>query len=415
MPGDGETTVAPPAGPAAEPASQRRDQRAAGVARAPAEAAGAVPIAGGSGSDGLTASEAPLRVGAFVPFFSLPDETGQLRRIHDHGGEVTALHFLPGTEAGTHRRFFAALAQTARGAGALQRVVVLPLPQNRLRGIKRRFGVDIPLWSDADLRVCGLLGAAPGRSARHATAVSCLIGPNLQVVRMYRAGGAEQQLDELARDARALARPPRLAPAASHAPVLIIPGVLAKVECARAIERFEAGPRFAGTVGGGARARYDARNKIRTDGALPGAVVSELDRIFAQTMFPEVRKVFGFEVTHREPYKIGRYDADKGGFFYRHRDNADEEVAYRRCAVSVNLNDDYDGGEIQFPEYGGALYRPEAGAALVFPCALMHRVLRMKTGARTTLISFLFTDDDVRLWSERNGDDRLKSFSLAGS
>jgi len=292
-------------------------------------------------------------------------------------------------------------------------VVVLPLPQNRLRGIKRRFGIDLPLWSDAELRVCGLLGAAAGRSARQAKAVSCLIGPNLQIARVYRAGGAEQHLEEIARDARALARRPRLAPAAAHAPVLVIPGVLAKAECARAIERFEAGPRFAGTVGGGVRARYDARNKIRTDGALPAAVVSELDAIFAQTMFPEVRKVFGFDVTHREPYKIGRYDADKGGFFYRHRDNADDEVAYRRCAVSVNLNDDYDGGEIQFPEYGGALYRPAVGAALVFPCSLMHRVLRMKAGARYTLISFLFTDDDARRWTERNRDDRLQPFSIA--
>jgi predicted 2-oxoglutarate/Fe(II)-dependent dioxygenase YbiX len=186
--------------------------------------------------------------------------------------------------------------------------------------------------------------------------------------------------------------------------VLLIPGVLSKAECARAIERFEAGPRQPGTVGGGARARYDARNKVRTDGALPAAVVDELDAIFAQTMFPEVKKVFGFEVTHREPWKIGRYDADKGGFFFRHRDNADEEVAYRRCAVSVNLNDNYEGGEIQFPEYGEALYRPAAGAALVFPCALMHRVVRMKARARYTLISFLFGAEDARRWSERNAD-----------
>jgi predicted 2-oxoglutarate/Fe(II)-dependent dioxygenase YbiX len=158
-------------------------------------------------------------------------------------------------------------------------------------------------------------------------------------------------------------------------------------------------------VGGGARTRYDARNKIRTDGELPAALVAELDRIFAQTLFPEVKKIFGFDVTHREPWKIGRYDAAKGGFFYRHRDNADEELAYRRCAVSVNLNDDYDGGEIQFPEYGAALYRPEAGSALVFPCALMHQVAKMKTGARYALISFLFGDDDARRWTERNGRD----------
>jgi len=75
--------------------------------------------------------------------------------------------------------------------------------------------------------------------------------------------------------------------------------------------------------------------------------------------------------------------------------------------------DDYDGGEIQFPEYGAALYRPEAGSALVFPCALMHQVAKMKTGARYALISFLFGDDDARRWTERNGRD-LRGMAVRG-
>jgi predicted 2-oxoglutarate/Fe(II)-dependent dioxygenase YbiX len=389
-------------------------------AAAPFLEARAAASGGGAGADGAAAGRAAsgagvviesdagagpgLRVGAFVPYFSLLDETGQLRRIHDHGGAPTALTVLPAEEPAFYRRFFTALAREVRAASGLQRVIVLPLPPSRLRGIKRRYGIDVPLWSDAELRVSGLVAAGSGRPQR-AAAVSCLLGPNLQIARIYRDRDLARQLEELARDAKALARPPRRAPAAAHAPVLLIPGVLARAECARAIERFEAGPQWAGTVGGGARMRYDARNKIRTDGELPAALVIELDRIFAQTMFPEVRKIFGFDVTHREPWKIGRYDAAKGGFFYRHRDNADEELAYRRCAVSVNLNDDYDGGEIQFPEYGGALYRPEAGSALVFPCALMHQVAKMKAGARYALISFLFGADDARRWTERNGRD----------
>ena len=40
--------------------------------------------------------------------------------------------------------------------------------------------------------------------------------------------------------------------------------------------------------------------------------------------------------------------------------------------MSVNLNDDYEGGAVRFPEFGGGLYRPPAGGALVFSCSLLH-------------------------------------------
>ena len=356
-------------------------------------------------SNRIDASPA-LREGAFVPSFTLADEAGQRRRLHDCGGEHTALFVLPDAEPGYYRRFFAARDRHARALAGLTQLFVLPLPEPRLRGLRRRLGLPHPLWSDAALEVSRLCGAAGGTRRRSGLAVSCLLSPNLQVIRIYRSGGADEQLEALARDAPALARAPRLEPVGAHAPVLQIANVLAPDECERLLAYYETGHRFAGTVGAGARARYDERNKIRTDCEIKGDLLRELDRAFALTMFPEVKKVFGFEVSHREPYKIGCYAAQKGGFFYRHRDNTDPELAYRHCAVSVNLNDDYQGGEIQFPEYGGALYRPARGAALVFPCSLMHKVLHMKSGNRYALISFLFGEEDARRWTAQAGAAR---------
>jgi predicted 2-oxoglutarate/Fe(II)-dependent dioxygenase YbiX/peroxiredoxin len=375
------------------------------VAAAPAEAANQTSEQTSKQTNATL--EAPaLREGAFVPPFTVMDDTGQTRRLHDYGGEQTALFVLPDAEPGYYRRFFATRDRYARALAGLEQVFVLPLPEPRLRGLRKRLGLPHTLWCDAAMEVSRLFGAAGGTRGRNGLAVSCLLSPSLQIVRLYRSGAADEQLEALARDAPALARPPRLEPVGAHAPVLQIPNVLASGECERLLAYYETGHRFAGTVGAGARARYDERNKIRTDCEIKGELLRELDRTFALTMFPEVKKVFGFEVSHREAYKIGCYAAQKGGFFYRHRDNADPELAYRHCAVSVNLNDDYQGGEIQFPEYGGALYRPARGAALVFPCSLMHKVLQMKSGNRYALISFLFGEEDARRWTAQAGAER---------
>ncbi len=53
-----------------------------------------------------------------------------------------------------------------------------------------------------------------------------------------------------------------------------------------------------------------------------------------------------------ERYLVGCYDAAEGGHFSPHRDNTTPGTAHRRFAISINLNDDFEGGEVSFPEYG---------------------------------------------------------------
>jgi predicted 2-oxoglutarate/Fe(II)-dependent dioxygenase YbiX len=97
---------------------------------------------------------------------------------------------------------------------------------------------------------------------------------------------------------------------------------------------------------------------------------------------------------------VGGYDETSGGWFRRHRDNTTPMTANRQFAVSLNLNgsDEYEGGEVRFPEFGRALYRPTAGGALVFSCSLLHEVVPITRGRRIGLFSFL---------SERGRDPRL--------
>ena len=71
--------------------------------------------------------------------------------------------------------------------------------------------------------------------------------------------------------------------------------------------------------------------------------------------------------------------------------------------MSLLLNDagEYEGGELRFLEYGPELYRPGAGEAIVFSCSLLHEVLRVRTGRRFVLLSFMFGDDEARMLQAR--------------
>ncbi|MBE7213520.1 MAG: 2OG-Fe(II) oxygenase, partial [Gluconacetobacter diazotrophicus] len=61
----------------------------------------------------------------------------------------------------------------------------------------------------------------------------------------------------------------------------------------------------------------------------------------------------------------------------------------RRFAVSINLNDGFEGGELVFPEFGSRRHRPPAGGALVFSCSLLHAVTPVTAGTRFAFLPFV--------------------------
>jgi predicted 2-oxoglutarate/Fe(II)-dependent dioxygenase YbiX len=89
--------------------------------------------------------------------------------------------------------------------------------------------------------------------------------------------------------------------------------------------------------------------------------------------------------------RIGRYEGARGGKLHGHRDNFDPSTAYRRFTMSVNLNtEEFEGGELRFPEYGDQRYRPDTGTAIVFSSSLLHEALNVTSGRRFVLLAFLF-------------------------
>lgn len=66
----------------------------------------------------------------------------------------------------------------------------------------------------------------------------------------------------------------------------------------------------------------------------------------------------------------------------------------RMFAMTLNLNsDDYEGGELIFPEYGQQRYKPPRGGAVIFSCPLVHEALPVRAGSRFALLTFFMTLD----------------------
>ncbi len=116
------------------------------------------------------------------------------------------------------------------------------------------------------------------------------------------------------------------------------------------------------------------------------------DRLGAR-LLPEIKKAFQFNVTRVERFLVACYDADSGGFFRAHRDDTSPATAHRRFAVTINLNaEDYDGGELRFPEFGDRTYRAPTGGAVVFSCSLLHEAMPVTRGRRYACLPFLFDE-----------------------
>lgn len=197
---------------------------------------------------------------------------------------------------------------------------------------------------------------------------------------------------------------PDTAPAVRQAPVLLIPRVLDTNTCRLLIDHLEAdGGEEGNTVrvidGDVVRApNFDAKRR-RDLSVTDPEVITLLQGIVGRRVLQEMYRAFQVKMTYVEEFKLGCYEAKNSGFFRAHRDNTTPATRHRQFAMTLNLNsDDFEGGELRFPEYGSGLYKPETGEAIVFSCTLMHEVMPVRAGRRYTLLSFFHDDagEDIR-------------------
>jgi peroxiredoxin/predicted 2-oxoglutarate/Fe(II)-dependent dioxygenase YbiX len=185
-------------------------------------------------------------------------------------------------------------------------------------------------------------------------------------------------------------------------PVLILPNVFEPELCDQLIALYEANGGDESGFMAGNRGVFDYSFKRRKDYVLTDPELQEATRYrVARRVNPEIRRLFSMSITHMERYLIGCYDSADGGHFHPHRDNTQRITAHRRFAISVNLNGDFDGGELRFPEYSGRGYKAPPGWAIVFPGAILHAVSHVTQGRRYAFLPFVYDEAGARILQER--------------
>ena len=349
------------------------------------------PLENGASMPGAESAARPFAAGALLPRTGVRDETGKpTDLLAALEGQPSALLYLPRPRSPACRQAARKFATLELEVPRLTRALLLPHSTH---------GVDAVELAALGLKVCVALETDVIAVDEHEVmyAVSDAAG------RVLASGKTRpNQLAQLGARIRVAFAPQQSRPDAPFeraAPVLILPDVLPARLCARLIEHFEReGGHPSGVLdlsGPEPQWRPDPAVKRRRDLTLEDAeLIREIEQCVAGRVLPEIRKCFHYAVSHHEPFKLVCYD-EGSGYFRPHRDNETSDTLHRRFAMTVNLNTgNYEGGALQFPEFGPATYRPPRGGAIVFSSSLLHEATDVVRGRRYVLLGFFYNPDD---------------------
>jgi predicted 2-oxoglutarate/Fe(II)-dependent dioxygenase YbiX len=338
-----------------------------------------------------------LRPGDRVPDFALPGLDGKHRKfIWSFTGEPVALvavDDLANLDAGQ----FAGLIDACKSAAVVPVVVAgnavagASAPWSKLGGTP-----EAPLLlCDPERRFLAALLAQSGMGLGAGGALRMrviVLDPNQRIAATFDSRAlpaAAEAMDGLARSVRSdggrelLLQTPM-------APVLVLPRVFEPDFCTQLVRLWGKGDH----KDSGVSSRYGNVNMDHLKRTEDYTIVEPMmlkavsDRL-AYRIAPELTKVFAFDRQFAfDSHVVLSYSADGKHFFGAHRDNGAPTTADRAFAVSLNLNDDFEGGELVFPEYAGVRVSPPAGASAVFSCSLLHQVLPVTRGRRFVLTTF---------------------------
>ncbi len=343
---------------------------------------------------------ATLQPGQRAPNFALPNSDGQMERLYDRFvGNLVILFFFSSQEspeAVQELRGFVARPEALVASGT----AFLAVTRDKVAtnaALQTSLGIRFPLYADEEGAITEGYGATPRDGVADCT--SYLLDRNQRVLAVFKGGvdHADRVLAHL-RDQGLV--PPAGRTICAQAPVLLVPNVFDPALCARAIAAWQ-DSHAEGEVAMPERAYAAAATerpantvyynlKKRRDHVADDNLNPVLMEIVMSRLAPELRKVFQFRVGGLERFCIGAYEAQRQDYFRPHRDNITENTKHRRFAVTISLNDDYEGGGVKFAEFSEDIYKPPAGCALVFSCSLLHEALPVTRGRRLATFTFLF-------------------------
>lgn len=315
------------------------------------------------------------------------------------GGRYVLLAFLPGP--GPEREAAIALIQANQemfGENTCVFFGVLPDAESFARAQQRP---PLRWFGDLDGEVKGVFGAV--RPDGELNPRWMLFDPTLRLLGAAPLADGPQVLAKI----RSLGPPEAHAGVEMTAPVLIVPRIFEPEFCRHLIGLYRA----KGGLSSGVMREVDGktvgmlsniksrRDLLIEDKAIQGQIRTRISR----RLCPEIARAYQFDATRIERYIVACYSADEGGFFAPHRDNTTPGTAHRRFAVSINLNsEEFEGGDLRFPEFGRRTYRPPTGGAVVFSCSLLHEATAVTRGVRYACLPFLYDDAAAKIRRENS-------------
>lgn len=323
-------------------------------------------------------------LGEPAPVFTAPTRSNPRFAFSSVAGRFVLLGFLP-SDAGERR---AVLEAVSAGRNLLNDTTLAAFLVVRDPAAAAADGAGLRWFLDQAGAVSRLYGALTEDGNERPGWL--LLDPALRVLMLAPMSQTAALFDRL----RRLPAPDAHAGVPLHAPVLIVPRILEPALCRQLIELYE---RTGGQPSGVMR-ELNGRTvgvlddfKKRRDASIGDPTLcSAIRRRIQRRLLPEIERAFQFRATRIERYIVACYDADEGGYFMPHRDNTTSGTAHRKFAVSINLNaEEFDGGDLRFPEFGSRTYRPPTGGAVVFSCSLLHEATPVTRGRRYATLPFL--------------------------
>jgi len=338
-----------------------------------------------------------LRPGDRLPDFALPGLDGKLRKfVWSFTGEPVALLVIDDLRTLDSEQFAGLVARCKEAATVPAVVCGNPVT------------TAAPVWSKFDGKADGALllcdgerkfvpallaqgGVALGQGGGLRQRV-IVLDPNQRVATTFDSRAllaAAESIRTLADGVRSNAGAGQVIGTAM-APVLVLPRVFEPDFCTQVIRLWQKGDH----QDSGVSSRYGNVGVLELKRTEDYMVIEPMmqkaisDRL-AWRIGPELIKVFAFDREFSfDAHVVLSYSVEGKHFFGAHRDNGAPTTADRAFAVSLNLNDDFEGGELVFPEYAGVKVSPPAGAAAVFSCSVLHQALPVTRGRRFVLTTF---------------------------